>query len=284
MAREHRIIERTREQSGLPQTPSALAADLRALGVTEGMTLIVHSSLSSVGWVPGGAQGVVEALQRAVGTDGTLVMPTHTGHLSDPARWRNPPVPETWWDAIRADMPAYDPDATPVYGMGAIPETFRKMKGVRRSNHPHLSFAAWGRHAEAVLAGHGDDPDALAQPLGDASPIGRVYALGGSVLLLGVGHDSNTSLHLAEYRADYAPKETETCWAPVRIGGERRWISYVDLAFDTDDFARIGAEFAERTGLVKDGRVGLAPALLMPQRELVDFATAWMAKHRGAAT
>jgi len=281
MSRERQLIERTHEALGRPVTRSSLVDDFKKLGVEEGMTLIVHSALSAVGWVAGGAQAVVEALQQAVGEAGTLVMPTHTGSLSDPSHWRNPPAPESWWDAIRAEMPAFDPDVTPTYGMGVVPETFRRMKGVRRSRHPHLSFAAWGANAEAVLAGHGEDPNRLAEPLGEASPIGRVYELGGHVLLLGVGYENNTSLHLAEYRAKYGPKPVDACMAPVVLDGERRWVRYVDLEFDSGDFARIGADFELDGGLTRVGRAGMATARLMPQRPLVDYATGWMERHRG---
>jgi aminoglycoside 3-N-acetyltransferase len=281
MSREKQLIERTQQALGMPPTLSVLAAELRGLGVEEGMTLIVHSAMSTIGWVPGGAQAIIEALQLAVGPSGTLVMPTHTGHLSDPARWQNPPAPESWWEAIRADMPTYDPDATPVYGMGTIPETFRRMKGVRRSLHPHMSFAAWGARGEDVLAGHGDNPDALGDALDDASPIGRVYDLDGDILLLGVGYDNNTTLHLAEYRASCGPKGTDTHEAPVMHLGERRWVRYTDIEFDTDDFAVLGADFEACTENVKTGKIGMSTARLMPSRALVDYAVTWMERHRG---
>ena len=109
-----------------PGTVDSLCEDLIRLGVTEGMTLIVHSSLSSVGWVCGGAVGVVLALEQALTGEGTLVMPAHSGNLSDPAKWENPPVPEAWWQSIRESMPAYDPCMTPVSGIGSVAETFRK--------------------------------------------------------------------------------------------------------------------------------------------------------------
>src|SRR6478736_6476447 len=185
-----------------PVTIPSLLADFAALGVGPGMTLLLHSSLSVLGWVCGGPVAVILALEELLGPDGTLVMPTHSGGLSNPANWQHPQVPESWWQIIRDTMPAYDPDLTPTRQMGAISETFRKQPGVRRSAHPQDSFAAWGRHADVVAAGH-----ALEFGLGEGSPLARVYDLDGQVLLLGVGHGNNTSLHLAEYRAEFPTKQ-----------------------------------------------------------------------------
>ncbi len=236
---------------------------------------MVHSSLSALGWVCNGPDAVALALQSAVGEDGTLVMPAHSGQLTEPAHWQNPPVPESWWPIIRAEAAPYDPVRTPTRMMGAIAEAFRTSPNVRRSDHPHHSFAAWGHHRDRIVADH-----TIGVEMGEDSPLAQIYELGGWVLLLGVPHENNTSLHLAEYRADFPGKTTEKQGAPMLVDGERRWVEFDTLAVDSDDFNQIGAAFAKQTGLVKMGRVGYADALLMPQRPLVDFAVGWMGENR----
>ena len=84
-----------------PVTVESLQADFEVLGIEKGMTLLVHSSLSAMGWVCGGPVAVIIALQEVLGETGTLVMPTHSTDLSEPSQWENPPVPESWWQTIR---------------------------------------------------------------------------------------------------------------------------------------------------------------------------------------
>lgn len=203
------------DRSPEPATVDSMTSDLRALGIEAGQTLLVHGSLSSLGWICGGAPAVVDALQRVVGEDGTLVMPTHSPGNMDPSNMEHPPVPESWYDTIREQMPPYRPAVTPTRGMGAIAECFRSYPGVRRSDHPQVSFAAWGADARFITKDH-----LLDYSLGEESPLARVYDLGGDVLFLGTSHATNTSLHLAESRADL-DFTTETHAGAVLVNGER---------------------------------------------------------------
>lgn len=262
--------------SNEPIIQDRIESDLISLGVAPGIVVIVHSSLGALGWVCGGARTVITALQNVIRSYGTLIMPTHSGDLSDPESWENPPVPKSWWPTIRESMPAFSAELTPTRAMGTIPELFRTFPAVLRSNHPHVSFAAWGERAVEILS---DQP--LEFSLGEESPLARIYDADGYVLLLGVGFDANTSIHLAEYRAAYPPKERVTLGAPVIVDGHRRWKSFTDINYKADDFAEVGKAFAKshkqsvRTGLVANAR-----SVLMSQRELVDFAAKWMHTHR----
>lgn len=271
MSEQHLI-----QQTPTPRTRESLAYDLRTLGVEAGMTLEVHSSLSKLGWVSGGPVAVVQALMDVVTEDGTLVMPTHSPNYSDPAKWRNPPVPESWWPILYEQMPAFDPRTTPSTFMGQVAETFRAWPGVQRSSHPTVSFAAWGRYADTITANH-----SLDYGLGEQSPLAHLYALNGYVLLLGVSYESCTSLHLAEYRAPHSQETTEG--GPILEHGQRVWKTYQDIELDSDLFPEIGAAFDEM-GLVKTGHVGSALCSLLPQRPAVDFATVWLTRKRTQST
>lgn len=267
-------IRRTRR----PVTAESLFAELRSLGIQAGDIVIVHASLSALGWVNGGPVAVIEALLRAVGPSGTLVMPTQSAGLTDPETWEAPPVPHAWLDAIRDTMPAYDPRITPTRGMGSIAELFRTWPGALRSDHPSTSFAALGPHARDITQNH-----PLEDPLGRGSPLGTLYRLAAKVLLIGVDFDRCTALHLAEDMAwPKRPKMKEG--APLTVDGQRRWVWFeVPKLMDTDAFVPAGAS-ALHAGVAMAGPLGEGRGIIMEMRRIVDHAVSlWSEKPHGTA-
>jgi len=263
------------QQSKHAITHSILVRDLRKIGLREGMTVIVHSSLSRLGWVCGGSVSLILALQEVVTSAGTLVMPAHSADVSDPADWENPPVPSTWFHSIYQEMPAFDPRRTPTFGMGQVAETFRSFPDVRRSNHPIYSFTAWGEARDTILAHH-----SLDDGLGKESPLGKIYERDGYILLLGVGYGNNTSMHLGEYMSGRLERVERS--SPVRLKGHRQWVKYQDGEYHEETFETIGKAFESSNpgaAALHKKHVGQAPSLLLSQRAIVNFTSDYVRKN-----
>lgn len=152
-----------------------LAEDLAALGVRRGGLLLVHSSLSSMGWVRGGAVTVIAGLRQALGPQGTLLMPA----LS--------------YEYVNAAHPVFDQASTPSC-VGVVSECFRTTEGVKRSLAPTHSVCGAGPLAGWILGRHHIDRT----PCGAHSPFRAVRDLGGRILFLGCGMRPNTSMHGVE--------------------------------------------------------------------------------------
>ena len=203
-----------------PIIKKRLVHDLKRIGVQRGDTVTVHSSMSKIGWVVGGELTVIEALMETVTEEGTLVMQAHSTGNTDPRNWNHPPVPETWWGIIREEMPPFRPEITPLRNLGRVPDLFRVMPGVVRSDHPQVSCTAWGLHAREIVGEHN-----LKDSYGDKTPWGVLYRLNSKILLIGVDHESNTALHHAERKATITDAPRQTNGAAILEGGIRKWVS-----------------------------------------------------------
>lgn len=254
-------------------TQSTLKAQLTELGVEAGDVLLVHSAFGRLGHVAGGPQALIETLLQCLGPEGTLVMPAHTAGNTEPGNWQNPPVPPDSWARVREALPAFRADRSPSWRMGVVAETFRAWPGVLRSEHPVGSFCAFGSRAKEITA-HTD----LEDMFGETSPLARIVHLRGKVLLLGVGYDRCTMLHLAEHRSG-ANAERVNEGSAVWRDAKRTWIEYEIRAYSTDDFVECGAAY-EALSRHRQQSVGSADARLLQSEDLVRFASDWFRLRR----
>ena len=230
----------------------AIASSLRALGLEAGSLVLVHSSLRSLGWVEGGAPTAIDALLEAVSPGGTVLVPTLTGTIQDGPE--HPPV--------------FDPRTTPCW-TGAIPETFRRLPSARRSCHPTHSVAAIGPATDRLIAGH----EYCATPCAADSPYGRLADAGGFILLLGVTHDCNTSLHMVEELAG-VPYHMQRELALARVarpdGAWEEIPTRLHLWRWERDFPRVEPLLLE-AGAQRTGMVGQARGRLVDARAMRDL-------------
>jgi aminoglycoside 3-N-acetyltransferase len=229
-----------------------IVSSLQHLGLRGGHHVLVHSSLSALGRVDGGAPAVVESLLDVVGEAGTVLAPTLTGneHIG----------PGT---TIRFDV------SRSASWTGRIAETVRTWPGAVRSVHPTHSVAGLGAAAARLL----DDHEDCVTPCGPGSPYARLAAdPDGVILLLGCDHESNTTLHHVEELAGSAYHLQP---APVRAvlttGRDTQVRDYWVHRYGTPRrFGAIEPLLVQR-GLQRVGAVGDATARLVPAGALVSL-------------
>jgi aminoglycoside 3-N-acetyltransferase len=270
-----------------PVTRSALIGDLRGLGVRPGGVLMVHTRMSAIGWVVGGAQTVVTALLDVLGPAGTLMVylgwNDSTGGM---ATW-----PREWQEAYRAECPPFDAQFSETdRQMGRIPERIRTWPGARISGSHFRRMAAVG-----AAAGWLTEDQPWDHAFGPGSPLAKLVEADGQVLLLGAPLDRLTILHHAESLVDSPQKRMAHHVIPVRERGQVVWRDVVDHdtstalgAFpyeravgDRDPFAVIGQQALD-AGCGISGLAGKAECHLFPAGPLVRFGTEWMTREFGS--
>lgn len=269
------------ERSGGPVTRSRISRDLAALGLADGDIVMFHTRMSAIGYVAGGPQTILDALLDVVRTRGTLMV---TCGWNDAPPYDFLTWPQDWQDALRAEHPAYDPELSEAdHNNGRLPEALRRRPGAVRSRHPDAGFAALGPAATALMADHPWN-----DPHGPASPLARLVARNGRVLLLGAPLDTMTLLHHAEALAQAPGKRFVDYEQPILEQGQRVWRRFHDIdsedgAFDYSAVVPEGEEPFEAiardmlaAGIGRQGRVGAADSYLFEAAQVVDYAITWI--------
>lgn len=252
-------------------TSVTIVSGLRSIGVKPGDIILVHSRMSALGFVPGAARTIVESLINSVGPDGTVMMPAYSGSLSDPATWRYPPVPDEWIEPIRRSTPPYDPARTPTEGLGAVAEYFRTYPGALRSGHPHSSFTALGARARELVEEH-----SLQYRFGPGSPLGRLKALNGRVLMLGAPLNTISFLYLVMYALP-GRRETEKS-SPIVGPDGPQWQKYRDIEISDHWFEPFIEHLLAERHAVR-AKVGDAVCHLFDAAPAYYLALEWCRKH-----
>lgn len=261
-----------------PRSIEAMAADLRALGVVAGDTVMIHASLRAIGPVEGGAEGVLQAVEAAIGPEGTLLMVLGA---EDPMAWVNErPEPER--PALLAGSEPFDPSSAPAEAdVGALAEVLRTRPGTVVSDHPEGRFAASGRRAVELTE---DVP--WDDYYGPGSPLDRLVGLDGKVLRLGADPDTVTLIHHAEALVDLPGLRRVRRHRLVQ-GPDGPVVRVVETLDDSDGIVPVAGEdyfvtilrayLAE--GRARIGRVGAAASELIDAVDLVAFSVRWMTEN-----
>ena len=236
---EPRHRESPGRNSRPPTSPPEIARQVAALGVMPGDLLLAHVSFRSARPIEGGPAGLLAGLQKALGPRGTFVMPSYSGDDDRPFE--------------PASSPA-DPD------LGVVADTFWRSPGVLRSAHP-FAFAARGPLAQEITS----DPIAL-PPHNLASPVGQVFRRNGRILLIGVGHQANTTIHLAELLAGVRYRRRKHCTVLSR--GRPVRLDYEENDHCCERFSLVDGWLRTRR-LQAEGPVGHAHARLAKARDVV---------------
>jgi len=227
-------------------TLSDLVRAFREVGLAPGDSFIVHSSFKSLGPVEGGPETVIHALIEAVSPGGNVVFPTfnYTQHIADPH---------------------FDPAIVPCR-TGIIPELARRRPNAVRSLHPTHSVAVIGPDAIELTKDH-----MAYRTVGLGSPVDRLAKMGGKVLLLGVGHTTNTMVHLGEEYAG-VPKASwfeKPTFARVLMPDGSIHQHEIDTSTScSQSFGPVG-DVLRRHGEIRDGRAGDAALQLMLAMDVV---------------
>ena len=237
-------------------TKQDLMAHMAEMGIDPKGTLLIHSSMKSIGKVEGGADTVLDALMEYM-KDGLLILPTHT------------------WDRVSIKKPLFDADITDSC-VGLLTNMFRKREGVVRSLHPTHSVAAYGKDAEAYIAGE----ENTNSPCPREGCWGRLYDRHAQILMLGVDLSKYTYLHSVEEWADVPGRLTEMVLPlySMDMDGNRHFVpQHRHAGANSDWFPKMDEEYLAR-GAMKMGRFGDAVCRLCDAVKTADVALEWLEK------
>ncbi|MDD6330281.1 MAG: AAC(3) family N-acetyltransferase [Firmicutes bacterium] len=224
-----------------------LLADMKALGIKEGETILVHASMKALG-TKETPEAVLDTLQKALGENGTLLLPALT------------------YENVTPEHPVFDADKT-VPCIGLLPRTFWKIPGVVRSVHPTHSVCARGKRAVELTALHGED----ITPVGKNSPFMKLPEIGGRLLFIGEVLDCCTFMHGVEERfgTDYVLTKEKIRYV---VNGEEKYMYGHDFKGWETTYRRVKEILDPAKNEIVTGKIGDATCYLIDAKALLKRA------------
>ncbi|MDU0575562.1 aminoglycoside 3-N-acetyltransferase [Pseudomonas aeruginosa] len=264
-------------------TRASLAVDLTKLGLAPGDAVMVHAAVSKVGRLLDGPDTIIAALCDVVGHEGTVLAYADWEARYEDLCDEDGRVPPEWRDHI----PPFDPQRSrAIRDNGVLPEFLRTTPGALRSSNPGASIVALGAKAEWFTADH-----PLDYGYGEGSPLAKLVAAGGKVLMLGAPLDTLTLLHHAEHLAGIPGKRIKRVEVPLATPAGRQWRMIEE--FDTGDpivdrlaedyFAEIVTQFLA-SGQGRQGLIGSASSVLVGAAAITAFGVSWLETRFGSGS
>lgn len=261
-------------------TKKQLITQLVQLGIKNADTLIIHVSLKRIGWLVGGPEILIQAIQEIIGQNGNLIM--YVG-------WEDGPYTMRGWseekkEIYRKNTPGFNPKTSrATIEFSLLAEVFRTLPDVKRSLHPDGSFSAWGKDSDWIVSDH-----SFHYGYGEKSPLKKFLDLDGKIVLIGAPLGTATFLHYVESVASLPNKRKIQYSMP--IAGENGKVEWVEIEeYDTElGIVNYNGDYFE--DCVKDyisfkdihhKKIGSAPSYLFDSKELFPFAKRWMESKLG---
>ncbi|MGD0177171.1 MAG: AAC(3) family N-acetyltransferase [Candidatus Bathyarchaeia archaeon] len=246
-------------------TPDELTESFEQLGLGEGDSVIMHSPLDKIGAVDGGAAMVLHRLLGVLGKGGTLLMPTFTSVTRHASTSENFTRPGCWCEGHEDRHLPFIPELQPDRNIGAIAQRLCSWPSSRRSNHPAYSFVAVGKHGDELIRDYSLDDPLL--------PIKRFLKQDPKILLVGVGFDSVTAIHVAEQLRLYVKFVRERALTFTSKG--RTWVDITALGC-SNGFEKLKAHIGGKDST--EIMIGAANSQVYQMKKLIERADSLIEK------
>lgn len=274
MAKQFTYITLEEEPETVVLNKKDVLKQLKDLGIRKGMVLLVQANTKQMGHLIGGEQMLIEALMESVGYEGTIVVPTFTTELLDPACQKNKKekIVRMYWNDVRTSALPFDKKLTLPKDEDPFVCQFLRNEGIVRSYHPVYSFAAWGKYAKVICHQH-----PLHFGLNEDSPVGKVLDYNGYVVSLGCGYDECVIFRHAQYK--YGKLPIRIISAPIENNNLIQWKDMLDIECQNEEISKIG-NIMEDKCVVKSSFIGATNCTFFSSKEAVSIAITYFKTYK----